>query len=630
MILQALYQYYKAMQSLGEVAPFGMEWKAIPFIIIISSEGDFVDFIDTRDKGEYKLGRKYLVARTKGRSGSKSYEVSQILWDHSGYVLSVPTSPEPAKEAMAPKQHESFRHELATLIDAYPNNAEFRAVKLFYEKEQHRAIPQEYIQEIQNKVGANISFRLSTEPNPHKLIASHPDITEYMASESDGTEDTKLGRCLVTGAKQPIQRVHSGINLIGAQPGASFISFQKGSGYDSYGKEQGFNAPISVEASDAISTALNNLLLVGKETNYRLSETTFVFWSSMQTPELLDLYKKATFTGIQQDKADTSEEEGTPTEDARKPKRRGKKNKPETDGFNPEEESYKVLQALRSIRGDKGSHIDKRAEERFYMLGLAPNAKRVSVKLWMEGTVREIVDNTLKHLDDMNIVRYGGIVDEEHPRLWPLYKIISTISTSSKSDKWSALMIQGIVESIVKGLPYPKALQQACMERVLHDHESSTPVKELRAAILKAYINRKYNKEVITMALDKNNTDPAYVAGRLFAVLERIQQAAIKSANATITDTYYRAASSTPGITFGRLTQLSKHHLAKIRKEKPGLAIFFQKQLEEIYALLPGNAPQFAKYFNLDQQSIFAVGYYHQRTGEEKVEEQIDSIEDIE
>lgn len=610
MILQALNEYYQAMNALGKIAPFGMEWKSLPFIIVISPEGEYVDFVDTRDKGENKLGRRYLVAKTKGRSGSKSYETSQVLWDHSGYVLGIPTEQDANKVEMAPKQHEAFKRELKELCETFPENKEFRAIQLFYDKGQHLALPQEAIEAISKKVGANISFRLSTENDLNRLIASHLDIASYVGGPSSTSSNSDpIGRCLVTGERAPIARLHGGVSLFGAQPGANLISFQKGSGYDSYGKEQGLNAPISVASSDAISTALNHLLLADSNTNYRIGDTTFVFWSTLHQDSLLECYKKATFNGIETSRNDADDEE----DDEDTPKRPRRKASSKPQGLDPELEAHKVLSALKSIRGNKGAHIDRKSQDQFYILGLTPNAKRISVKLWQQGSVQEIVSNTLKHLEDMNIVRFGGLVDNEHPRLRSLYTVMKAVSSSNKSDKWSALMIQGIVESIVKGRPYPEALQLACLERILHDHSTSSPVSELRAAILKAYINRKYNYERITMALDKTNAEPAYLAGRLFAVLEGIQKAAIKQANATITDRYYRTASSTPGIIFGRLTQLSVHHLSKIDKEKPGLAYLFRKEIEQIYSLLPGGTARFPKYLNPDEQSIFAAGYYHQR-----------------
>ena len=621
MILKALYDYYQAMAELGKVAPSGMEWKAIPFIIVIDEDGTFRRVIDTRDK-ENKQGREYLVAKAKGRSGSRSYAISQILWDHSGYVLGIPTDDSEEKQVMAPKQHKAFKQELAKLRELFPENKGFKAIELFYEKYEEKKeeepsdlfaeevkdlsniIPEDILQEIKKKVGANISFLLSTESNPNKLISSHEDIQSYQAGGSEEEGEDK-GRCLVTGEQGTIARLHGGISLFGAQANATLISFQKFSGYDSYGKEQGLKAPISQPASDAIISGLNMLLEKDKNTNYRIGETTFVFWNTLQDDELLKNYQEATFTGLPSDSDFDEEEEATSTSKKKVAKK------------NPEQETKVVIQALRSALGDKNANIDRKNSDRFYILALAPNAKRVSVKLWMEGPVSEIVGNTLAHLDDMNIVRFGGLLDEETPPLRPVYRIMKAIYTATDSTKWPRQVVQELLESIIKGLPYAPALQMACLERIHHDHTSKYPVTELRAALLKAYINRKHRKnpqiKQLTMALDKSNSNPAYLAGRLFALLERIQEKAIPGVKANITDRYFRTASATPGIIFGRLLQLSAFHLSKIKKEHGGLGFYFDRQIQEVLELLPGGQATFDKFFTPDQQSIFAVGYYHQK-----------------
>lgn len=622
MILKALYDYYQAMAELGKVAPSGMEWKAIPFIIVIDEDGTFRRAIDTRDK-EHKLGQEYLVAKAKGRSGSKSYAISQILWDHSGYVLGMPTDDSEEKLVMAPKQHEAFKQELTKLRELFPENKGFEAIELFYEKYEGQKegelsdlfevevkdlsniIPEDILLEIKKKVGANISFQLSTESDPNQLISSHRDIRSYLAGSTE-EEGEEMGRCLVTGEKGTIARLHSGISLFGAQANATLISFQKFSGYDSYGKEQGLNAPISQPASDAIISGLNMLLEKDKNTNYRIGETTFVFWNTLQDDELLKNYQEATFTGLPSDSDFDEEEEATSTSKKKVSKKK-----------NPEQETKVVVQALRSALGGKNANIDRDHSDRFYILALAPNAKRVSVKLWMEGTISEIIGNTLAHLDDMNIVRFNGLRDEDTPPLRPVYRVMKAIYTATDSTKWPRQVVQELLESIIKGLPYAPALQMACLERIHHDHTSKYPVTELRAALLKAYINRKHRKnpqiKQLTMALDKSNSNPAYLAGRLFALLERIQEKAIPGVKANITDRYFRTASATPGIIFGRLLQLSAFHLSKIKKEHGGLGFYFDRQIQEVLELLPGGQASFDKFFTPDQQSIFAVGYYHQK-----------------
>ena len=623
MILKALYDYYQAMTELGKVAPSGMEWKAIPFIIVIDEDGTFRRVIDTRDK-ENKQGHEYLVAKAKERQGKNSYAIAQILWDHAGYVLGTPKDDSKKEQVMAPKQREAFKLEFTKLRELFPENKGFKAIELFYKKyeekkEEERSdlfaeevkdlsniIPEDILLEIKKKVGANISFLLSTESNPNKLISSHEDIQSYQAGGAEEEGEDK-GRCLVTGEEGIIARKHDGISLIGApQANPKLISFQKSSGYDSYGKEQGLNAPISQTASNAIISGLNMLLGKDKNTNYRIGETTFVFWNTLQDDELLKNYQEATFTGLPFDGNFDEEEEATSTSKKEPAEKR-----------DPEKETKVVIQALRSALGSKNAYIDREHSDRFYILALAPNAKRVSVKLWMEGTVSEIVGNTLAHLDDMNIVSFKGLLDEEIPPLRPIYRIMKAIYTATDSTKWPRQVVQELLESIIKGLPYPPALQMACLERIHHDHTSKYPVTELRAALLKAYLNRKHRKnpqiKQLTMALDKSNSNPAYLAGRLFALLERIQEKAIPGVKANITDRYFRTASATPGIIFGRLLQLSAFHLSKIKKEHGGLGFYFDRQIQEVLELLPGGQATFDKFFSPDQQSIFAVGYYHQK-----------------
>lgn len=227
----------------------------------------------------------------------------------------------------------------------------------------------------------------------------------------------------------------------------------------------------------------------------------------------------------------------------------------------------------------------------------------------------------------MNIVNWENVGSEENPPLRSLYGIVKTVSTPTKSGNFEANLIQSIVESILTGMPYPLTLQQACINRITAERT----ITELRAAILKACINRKIRKAnnnhitELKMALDKENTNSAYVTGRLFAVLEQIQSASLgKGVNATIRDRFYGSASTRPNTVMGRLIALSNHHLAKLRKDKPGLAIHFEKQLEELFALYEANVPVFPAVFSLDEQSIFAVGYYHQKAFREQKADETD------
>lgn len=612
MILQALYQYYQQMHAAGaDIAPPGMEKKAIPFIIELTPDGEVIQVSETMDS-ENKKGKTYLVSRSATRSGKNAFQVAQVMWDHLGYVLGVSKDGTEKEEQVAPMQNESFIKKVDELRELYPENPHIAAVARFYQDGHAlRLIEDEtIIKDIQKTTGANISFRVR-ELGDERLVASIEDVQSYMnrAAESKDADNSNTGVCLVTGEKSTIARLHPSVKLAGAQATASLINFQKSSGFDSYGKEQGFNAPISVHAAESIATALNNLLAKDKNTNYRVGDTAFVFWSNLADEELLLSYRTATFSGL----SNPSEEEENPdsenSEEEKTKKSRRKSKKTLLLPIAPNAESHKVLETLKAACGYKGGKVHE-DNGRFYILGLAPNAARISIKLWAEGSISEIVGNTLQHQHDMNIISEMGNVDVETPTLRSIYQIVKTVSSSDKSDKWSSNLIQSIVESIVENKPYPQSLQQACLERIRRGNR----ITELRAAILKAYINRKKQQEYITMSLDPNQTNKAYLAGRLFALFENIQQCALgKNLNRTIRDAYYGTASTTPRTIFGRLDALSKVHLSKLRKEAPGLAFIKEKQLEEIYNLIPGGAPEMPTHFSLDDQSIFAVGYYHQR-----------------
>lgn len=613
MILQALHQYYQQMRAAGsDIAPPGMEWKEIPFVIDLTPEGEVIQLADTRDK-EHKKGCKYLVSKSATRSGTNAYQVAQVMWDHPGYVLGISKDGSEKEAKVAPLQNQYFVEKVRALLERYPTSPHILAVAKFYQEGHALKLSQDETQMkvIQSLTGANLSFRVP-ELSP-ALVASTKEVEAYMTEPKSSDTETSVshtGVCLVTGLNAPLARLHPSVKLLGAQATASLISFQKASGFDSYGKEQGFNAPISTQAAEAIATALNDLLTKDRYTNYRVGENTFVFWSNLPNEDLLRSYRLATFSG-NPNLAEKTEDEETPQESVEATPKRGAKSKRARKPvpIDPSSESYQVLQTLKAACGQRGGRV-RDGEGRFYILGLAPNAGRISIKLWAEGSISEIVGHTLQHQHDMNIISREGNLNPECPPLRSVYQIINSVSSSDKSDKWSANLIQSIVESIIGGKPYPHSLQQACLERL----KRNKPVTELRAAILKAYINRKKQQEYITMALDPNQTDKAYLAGRLFALLENIQQHALGTTNTTIRDAYYSAASTTPQTIFKLLNTLSQAHFSKLRKTKTGLAVIRDRQIAEIYDKIPGGASGFPVRFSLDDQSIFAAGYYHQRT----------------
>ncbi|MFR6434853.1 type I-C CRISPR-associated protein Cas8c/Csd1 [Porphyromonas sp.] len=605
MILQALYNYYEAMRKAHRIATPGLEVKPIRWVIVIREDGTFVRLKDLKDPSDKKSkGQDYLVPAGLKRSGK--CPPAQPFWDNRKYILGY----EESAEGVSPctDRLEDFKRLMAEIAELHPDNASFQAVCRFYEHYLGDEMPLPEDAHTERILASDwMTFQLQGDT---ELLATQDDAHDY-AAQAYSTEDN-LGRCLITGEEKPLAAFHARIVAPGSQAGATIASFNDPA-YLSYGKKQGENAPISKYASFAHTTALNELLR-NEQTRYTLGDISYVFWNSdLDDPSINETFRTVTFEGVRDD--DAQEQSDTNDE---QPKRKSKSKK---KASNPTQDTYKVLEQFKAIHGNRGQGEHWEDARQFYVLGLTAGG-RITIKYWQQGTVSEIFDRVYQHLVDMNIISWDGFVDEENPPLRSLYGIVKSVSTPSKSSTFATNLVQSIVESILSGNPYPMTLQQACVNRITQERT----VSELRAAILKGCINRKariYKQlKELDMALDKQNDNIAYLAGRLFAVLEQIQQASLgKGVNATIRDRFYASASTRPNMVMGRLIALSNHHLSKLRKEKPGLAVNLEKLLGEIFALIPAEAPTFPATFSLDEQSLFAVGYYHQKVDTYRKEE---------
>jgi len=609
MILQALYNYYEAMRKAHRIATPGLEVKPIRWVIVIREDGSFVRLKDLKDPSDKKSkGQDYLVPAGLKRSGK--CPPAQPFWDNRKYILGYEESAEGVSSCT--DRLEDFKRVMSEIAEHYPDNASFKAVCRFYDHYLGAETPLPEEAHTERILASDwITFQLQGDT---ELLATQEDAHDY-AAQAYNTEEN-LGRCLITGEEKPLAAFHARIVAPGSQAGATIASFNDPA-YLSYGKKQGENAPISKYASFAHTTALNDLLR-NEQTRYTLGDISYVFWNSnLDDSSINETFRTVIFEGVRED--DTQEPSDT---DDEQPKRRGKSKK---KAPNPTQATYKVLEQFKAIRGNRGQGQHWEDERQFYVLGLTAGG-RITIKYWQQGTVSEIFDRVYQHLVDMNIIRWDGNVDEENPPLRSLYGIVKSVSSPSKSSTFATNLVQSIVESVLNGTPYPMTLQQACINRITQERT----VTELRAAILKGCINRKariYNNiTTLDMALDKQNDNIAYLAGRLFAVLEQIQQASLgKGVNATIRDRFYASASTRPNMVIGRLIALSNHHLSKLRKEKPGLAVTFEKLLGEIFALIPAEVPTFPATFSLDEQSLFAVGYYHQKVDSYKKKEDTDN-----
>ncbi|NLZ59890.1 MAG: type I-C CRISPR-associated protein Cas8c/Csd1, partial [Lentisphaerae bacterium] len=375
------------------------------------------------------------------------------------------------------------------------------------------------------------------------------------------------GRCLVTGEFASLSRLAGATPILGSKSNASLIGFQKNSGYDSYGKEQGYNAPIAQTTEFALTTALKSLL--SKDSNHcmLIGGLTLLFWTAEDKPVLTGMFQQ--LIGSHQKKEEN-------------------------------------LQDLRALYDSvfTGKMPKGELENRFYLLGMAPNSARISVVLWKNGNVKQLGLAIEQHLRDFEI----SCADKDKHLASPsAYAVFRALAFENKLDGLPDNFKSAFLQAVFQGSQYPNALLSQAITRIRADRKFLI----LRLAGIKAYLNRlarvtQSKQKEISMALDVNNPSLGYQCGRLFACLEKIQSDSSKNLNADIRDRFYGAASATPVTVFGRLLALSKHHLAKLN---PGTAIFYEQLCAEIVAHLN----DFPAHLNLAEQGRFAIGYYHQR-----------------
>ncbi|MBF0458076.1 MAG: type I-C CRISPR-associated protein Cas8c/Csd1 [Nitrospirae bacterium] len=595
MILQALYDLFDRRKD--ELPEEGFEDKEIPFLIGINSKGEFVSLQDTRTLDGKKLnGRKFRVPKGAGRSSPKAWQMANLLWDHYGYVFGYSNSDSDNDKEKTEKQHETFVKQIQKLAATYPSDIELNAVMEFYKNKQHEDVFKHPLWlDCKNIAGCNLTFQIDGVGH----ICDNDNVRAYVSSkinqlESDRDEDDvplqkKEGICLITGNLSTIARLHPRTPIAGAKSNAKIVSFQKKSGFDSYGKEQSYNAPVSEKAAFAYTTALNYLLAKGSPQKIYVGDTTTVFWADKKH-KVEDLFIEIF---------------GEPA-----------KGEPEQD--------YKSLISMfRSP--ETGVKVELDPETKFYVLGLAPNAARIAIRFWYAGTVGEIVDKMWQHFDDLEIVK--------SPNEWrtiSLRNLLRSTAQQEKDKNISPNLAGDFMKAILAGTPYPVTLLSSVIRRIKAEQSkkdsNGKPMQNVtypRAALIKAVLVRqsryRNEKEEIGMSLNLSNMNIGYRLGRLFSVLEKIQEEANPGINATIRDRFYGSASSTPVTVFPFLMRLKNHHLAKL--ENKGRV----KNMEKLIAEIMDSITEFPGHLSLDDQGRFTIGYYHQRrdlyTKKDKTEE---------
>ena len=568
MILHALTRYYqRKAASDGNVAPEGFENKEIPFVIVLDKAGKFIQLEDTREQqGKKKIGRKFLVPKGLGRAGSKSYEVSNILWDHYGYVLAHPKEDDEKSDILAQNQHKSFIAKVDELKQALPDDAGIQAVSAFLAQADEVAKVRlaEGWQECAKIKGCNLSFRLVDESVA--LVCQSKAVQAYLAAAkaevSDGIQE---GICLVTGKKTTIARLHNAVKGVNAKP-SPFTSVNLAA-FESYGKQQGFIFPVGEQTMFEYTTALN--MLLDGENRFRIGEVSVVCWSEKPTP--LESKVALKINGGGKD--------------------------------NPDAHIDEVKALYKSLHN--GKYMEPNGKDKFYLLGLSPNSARIVVRFWHETTVAALSENIARWYDDLQIVRGEKSI---YPEFMPLMRLLCGLVLDGKAENLPPDLIANVTQSALANRPLPVGLLQIALRR----NKAEQKITYGRAALIKAYLNRAIrsgslkNTKELSMSLDRERNDIGYVLGRLFAVLEKTQSEANPSLNATIGDRYFGSASSTPIAVFGTLMRLSPHHLSKLEYE--GRAVHLKWEIGQIL----DKCQKFPNHLNLEQQGLFAIGYYHE------------------
>ena len=567
MILKALYDYYQ--RSGEEVAPLGLEYKQIGFIIVLDKDGHFLRFEDRRlDK---KSAQQFLVMKSVGRS---SAPVSNYLYDNSQYVFGY--SDKGDLDSMR-KYFDTFKSKVAEIYGMYSENKAIQAVYAFYQQEPSAMVEAMQQDALWDDIAKNLNKKYSTFSflidGDTEIVASKRDLMNLATPED--TVEGKL--CLVTGKHSKTVEVTTATMIPGSQATAKLVAFQVNSGYDSYGKTKGNNAPISEDAEFAYTTALNHMLRPDSHNKFMVGNRTFLFWASSASQAAKES-EDSLFALL---------------------------GRPETDDDDPNRRIELVRSTFMAIYNGKLS-ADK--DDTFYILGLAPNSARIAVVYWNEMPLRDFAGVISRHFEDMEMV---DIRKEKKPYVG-LHSILGSVTLGGKSSDAIPNMPDAVVKSIFQGLPYPISLFQACLRRV----RAEQSINVVRAAIMKAYLNRlnDNNHKNIERMLDKENNNQGYLCGRLFAVLENLQYAANKQDS--IRSSYMNAASSTPAAVFSTILKLSNSHYGKLSKENKGLAAFFDNQKKEIMAMIQ----DFPTTLDLGDQGRFFLGYYHQKCYRENKE----------
>jgi len=567
MILHALNSYYQRLRENPEsgVALPGFAPQKISYALIIDHAGRLVGVQDIRDvSGSRPRPVQLMVPEGAIRSSGVA---ANFLWDNTGYVLGFDAKGKPERTRRTFEAFKALHHDVGDGVE----DPGMKAVLRFLDAWNPQDRPARF--DWDEMVGLNLVFRLD---NDSRFIHERTAIIAAWIKNKCLSDQSNRGRCLVTGTTCQIARIHNPIKGVydpGGQAQKRIVAFNRDA-FCSYGKEQNYNAPIGEEAAFAYTTALNHLLRFESGQNLLIGDATTVFWTE-RTSVVED------FMGNILD--------------------------PRSDQAVSIADQARIESYLKDVRAGKKPDAVEDDSMHFYILGLAPNASRLAVRFWYADTVEAVNRHIGRHFSDLELIRQYDD-QREFPGIRQL--VMETARRYKRGQKpidgqVNPLLSGAFIRSIIEGLPYPNHLLASVMNRIRADGE----INYYRTALIKAVLKRNYMNKEAAMSLNEESTNVAYRLGRLFAVLEKVQEEAVPGVNATIKDRFYGSASATPSVVFPQLLRLTQHHLAKLE----GGAKIHKEQLMQ--AILEGidGAKGIPPHLSLEDQGMFALGYYHQR-----------------
>lgn len=588
MILSALVHLYEELCKQGKIQAEGWGIAKVTHRILLDKEGHLCGIISARKKvqrgkKETEVPCEMCVPLPVTRSSGVK---ANFLCDNSSYFLAVDAKGKVQRTIQCFEAAKELHHQVL----AHCHSPVAKAILHFFDtwgfdKAEKDSLIQENLEDI--IAGSNFVFQVDgVDAIEDEEIKRSWEIFQG-TSQADEDSTSLSGQCLITGEEnQKIALLHPKIKgVLGAQTaGANLVSFNAPA-FCSYGGdgEQGKNAPVSERAAFAYGSALN-ALLADRSHSQIIGDTTIVYWSEHGISACQDFMMSflGNHAGLDDHTLDT------------------------------------IVTHMRDGLPVDLEGVEISPDEPFYILGLAPNAARISVRLFLRNTFSKLVTNLSLHQERMKLD--GPSWEKQNIPLWKTLK--ATVNPNGKEQAASPLMAGSLFRAVLQNAKYPESVFQNIMLRVFADRDKDAEggkaaiqkISHSKAAFIKAYLLKNGKEQwegKLQMALNENCNDISYVLGRMFSLLENIQQSANPTINTTIKERYFNSACATPASVFPILLKLANTHLAKLDERK---AVYFKKRMGALMdkIIMPEEGIPFPARLTLEEQGAFILGYYQE------------------